>query len=136
MSTGAIAPIFNDPTYTTQPSNQKSTVGTGQMGQGDFLNLLITQLKNQNPLDPMKDTEFVSQLATFSSLDKMNTLTQTMQSTSAVSMIGKQVTTSKNLTGVVASMSVKSGTVYLNTTAGDQIAYSDVQNVTNPATTK
>jgi flagellar basal-body rod modification protein FlgD len=136
VSGASPAPIYSDTKYTTQPVSTQSTQGTGKMGQEQFLNLLITQLKNQDPMDPMKDTEFVSQLASFSSLDKMGTLTQTMQSASAVGMIGKQVTTTKNVQGVVASMSINNGTVYINTDKGDQIAYSDVQQVTNPTTTK
>ena len=44
------------------------------LGKEDFLNLLVTQLRYQNPLDPMDNTEFVAQLAQFSSLEQMSNL--------------------------------------------------------------
>lgn len=76
-------------------------VGTGEMGKEEFLKLLTTQLANQDPLSPVKNEEFVAQLATFSSLEQqigtnerldgisMNLLSQS--SASAVSFIGKDV---------------------------------------------
>ena len=41
------------------------------LGKVDFLRLLVTQLSHQDPLNPMKDTEFVAQLAQFSSLEQL-----------------------------------------------------------------
>ncbi|HEU4683479.1 MAG TPA: flagellar hook capping FlgD N-terminal domain-containing protein [Nitrospira sp.] len=43
---------------------------TQQLGENDFLNLLVTQLKNQNPLNPVDNQEFVAQLAQFSQLQQ------------------------------------------------------------------
>ena len=43
----------------------------GGLGRDEFLKLLVAQLENQNPLEPAKDTEFVAQLATFSSLEQL-----------------------------------------------------------------
>jgi len=52
---------------------------SGSLSAGDsaldfdaFLKLLITQLQNQNPLEPMKDTEFIAQMAQFSALEQMS----------------------------------------------------------------
>ena len=42
------------------------------------MTLLITQLKNQDPLQPVGDTEFISQLATFSSLEKLTSIDSTL----------------------------------------------------------
>ncbi len=48
--------------------------GTQDMGKQDFLNLLITQLTNQDPMAPQDSVEFVSQLAQFSSLEQLTNL--------------------------------------------------------------
>ncbi len=56
--------------------NERTTLNTdgNDLGQDAFFKILITQLKNQDPLNPMEDREFVSQLAEFSSLEKTEKL--------------------------------------------------------------
>lgn len=76
------------------------------MGRDDFLKLLVEQLKNQDPLDPMESAEFSSQLAQFSSLEQLTNLNEgveklisqqsTTTSTQAVNFIGKAVTAAGN----------------------------------------
>jgi len=71
------------------------------MDQGAFLTLFTTQLKNQNPLDPVKNEAFVAQLAQFSQLEattsmktSMETMVQSMQGDkmlAGASMIGRKV---------------------------------------------
>jgi flagellar basal-body rod modification protein FlgD len=48
-----------------------STTDLQAMGKDEFLKLLVTQLQNQDPLNPMKNEEFVTQLATFTSLEQL-----------------------------------------------------------------
>ncbi len=77
------------------------TTGGSEMGRSDFLHLLITQLRYQDPLDPMDNQAFVAQLAQFSSLEMMerlNTsfednlmLTQSLNNTAATGLIGNHV---------------------------------------------
>jgi len=88
--------------------NTSSTKST--MGKDDFLKLMLTQLKNQDPLSPIEGTEFAAQLAQFTSLeqlmnlnDSMETsidanyyLTQSINNTLAATLIGKEAKLSTN----------------------------------------
>ncbi|MCP6681400.1 flagellar hook assembly protein FlgD [Bacillus nakamurai] len=70
------------------------------LGKDEFLKILMTQVRNQDPLNPVDDKEFISQMATFSSLEQMMNLNKTMTSyvenqdpfTMYVNWIGKNVT--------------------------------------------
>jgi hypothetical protein len=69
------------------------------LGQIDFMRLLVAQMRNQNPLEPQNSAEFMAQLAQFESLNQMKTVARGMQImqamtelSSATGMIGKTVT--------------------------------------------
>ncbi len=75
-----------------------SPVNSASKIQMDYMNLLITQLRNQNPLEPLNNNEMASQLAQFSQLqqlESMNTrfadVLTTAERTYANSLIGKEV---------------------------------------------
>jgi flagellar basal-body rod modification protein FlgD len=86
------------------------------LGQDDFFKLLSTQLASQDPLKPMEDTAFIAQMASFSSLEGMNKLTDEFATfnaqqdfASAQGLLGKTVTlwdsqTAKDITGVVSAV--------------------------------
>ena len=59
--------------------NEQRKTGSSTLGKDDFLKILMTQLQNQDPLNPMQDKDFVAQMATFSSLEQMTNMNDTLQ---------------------------------------------------------
>jgi len=68
-----------------------STRNTGELGKSDFLNLLVTQLRYQDPLKPVEDKEFIAQMAQFSSLEQMQNMNSSLSQSQAYNLIGKRV---------------------------------------------
>jgi len=95
MSVSSISSLTN-PGSATDSTKRKTT-----LNQEDFLNLFITQLKNQNPLEPMDYYQMASQIAQFNSLDSLNRIYESMKllnayqssmnSLQATGLIGKRV---------------------------------------------
>ncbi|MBU2492265.1 MAG: flagellar hook capping protein [Bacteroidetes bacterium] len=85
-------------------NNLNAAKGKSELGKEDFLNLMIAQLKYQDPLAPMEGTEFTAQLAQFSSLEQLSNmsssldqsilanlqLTQSVNNTMTAALIGKE----------------------------------------------
>jgi flagellar basal-body rod modification protein FlgD len=71
---------------------------SSSMGQKDFLTLFTTQLKCQDPLDPVKNEAFVAQLAQFSQLEATTSMDQTLK-TYVDSMAGERMMSSTNMIG-------------------------------------
>jgi len=65
--------------------------GTGELGKDAFLQLLVCQMQNQDPLEPSSDTEFVAQLAQFSSLEQLQNLSGESEKSQAFSLVGRHV---------------------------------------------
>ena len=94
---------LQNPTATKTSSNDA-------LGKDAFLQLLVTQMKNQNPLEPQDNGEFVAQLAQFSSLESMQNLTTTVngiaglyqssQALQASSLVGRSVVVTAGATSV------------------------------------
>lgn len=75
-----------------QTNGQKPSTASSTLGQDDFLKLLITELKHQNPLEPLDSKEYIAQLAQFSTLTQMQNMNSQIASLSAVNVIGRQAT--------------------------------------------
>jgi flagellar basal-body rod modification protein FlgD len=120
----------------SQPA-QLSGGSNQQLGASQFLQLLTTELQNQDPMSPMDDTQSVAQLAQFSALqaqEQLNASFQNFQSNFSVlqssALIGKQVTVntassssssssssnSSTVTGTVSSIAVQNGQPYFTMT--------------------
>ena len=126
---------------TTQQIEENSNVfGDQFIGKDGFLKLLITQLQNQDPLDPMKNEDFAAQLAQFSSLEQMQNLNESFndlmalsQVSSTASLIGKEVTYQDQTTGAFVSGEVErvlikpDGTYFM--IGGREISSGDVKEI-------
>lgn len=72
------------------------------LGKSEFMTLLVTQLRNQNPLEPLDNKDFIAQLSQFSSLEQLEgmrksiddqlSLQRSLSQTTAISLLGRQVT--------------------------------------------
>ncbi|KAB8138741.1 flagellar hook assembly protein FlgD [Gracilibacillus oryzae] len=103
-----------DPSYYLKNNQSAVKEHSETLGKDDFLRVLMTQLQNQDPLNPMDDKQFISQMATFSSLEQMMQMNQAItnlvhnQTVSPViqysHLIGQQVSYYKidEETGVIA----------------------------------
>lgn len=98
----------------------KKPSGSDALGKNEFLKLLSAQMQYQDPLEPSKDTEFIAQLAQFSSLEQMENLNTTMSNSQYYSLAGKYVSSDIKLedgrtgtiVGIVDSVFTKGGTSY------------------------
>jgi flagellar hook assembly protein FlgD len=88
-----------DPVTALQNTTYTPKQGASQdLGQVDFMKLVIAQMQNQNPLDPQKDSDFMAQMAQFESLnqtkamaDGMKVMQSMQELSSATGMIGKTI---------------------------------------------
>lgn len=93
--------IVTNSTQATATAATGSLASKKSMGKDDFMKLLVAQLEHQNPLEPLKGTEFTGQLAQFSAVEQAFKTNETLQSINdsnvqlnaslALNMIGKQV---------------------------------------------
>lgn len=138
---GSTAPITSNPLFSRTEDVKKAGKKAGELGKDDFLNLLVAQLKNQDPLNPMKDTEFVAQLANFSSLEQTTSMNKNMEeflkqqqyqnSAAAVNMMGMQITSAAGETGIVTGVKIEDSGIFL-TVNGKQVPYTEIKEVNFP----
>ena len=98
---GDTANKIADPNW-VDTSKKMRTVGKNELGKDAFMTLLLTQMKNQDPTNPLKSHEMAAQLAQFTSLEKLNNINdgidnlrkdnQPSHNFQALALIGKSVT--------------------------------------------
>ena len=123
IDTSTISGVMTTAQYKAQ---QSATPQKTSMGQTEFLTLFTTQLKNQDPTDPVKNEAFVAQLAQFSQLeattamkDSMNSMVSSMSNDrmlGAASLMGKQVAVPDGPV-MVTDTTVSQGTINVPTGA-------------------
>ena len=75
----------------TKKEEEKKKTGNDSLGKDAFLQLLVAQMKYQDPLEPTSNTEYISQFATFSELEQMQNMSATLELSRASSLVGQTV---------------------------------------------
>ncbi len=115
-NSNAASSVLDQYSNTTKNADKPKS---NEMGQDEFLKLMIAELNNQNPLDPQDNGEFIAQLAQFSTvegLDKLNNTTEGMsdgmrssQALQASSLVGQSVIVEGNEMGLLLNKGIISG---------------------------
>lgn len=94
---------------------------SAELGQKQFLELFVTQVQNQDPLEPTEQTDFLQQLAQFSTvegLESLNTkfsdMLQLELVASGSNILGQEITTDDGLTGIAQEIRQEDGQVLVN----------------------
>ncbi|WEK56186.1 MAG: flagellar hook assembly protein FlgD [Candidatus Cohnella colombiensis] len=135
------------PNYSTKNVQAAAREPVKELGKDQFLQILITQLRNQDPMQPMQDTEFIGQMAQFSSLEQMVNMSSQMsalrQSAGMVAaLIGKEVTwqdtdyygVTQTYVGVVDSVLWKNNVQYVQV-GNAEVPIDEIKSISSPSTT-
>jgi flagellar basal-body rod modification protein FlgD len=116
-------------TTTTDTSSAATAAASASLNYNDFLQLLIAQMKTQDPTSPMDATAQISQLASFSQVEQqiqtnshLETVLSNQMLSQAASYVGKTIVSADaTVTGVVTEVSVYSDGILAITAAGDKV---------------
>lgn len=110
------------------------------LGQQQFLELFVTQLQYQDPLEPVGQQDFLAQLAQFSTVEgleglnsKFDDMLQLELVASGSEILGQEITTDDGLTGIASEIRQEDGQVLINID-GTLVPLSGVVTVRNPPT--
>ena len=120
---------------TTQTKNSKNS-----LDYDAFLQLLIAEMKNQDPTDPMKSTDYMAQLASFSSVEqgiqtnaKLDSLLTASALSQADAVIGKTVTSADgSVSGIVESLKITAGGLVATLAGGTTLALGEGVTISEP----
>ena len=85
MSTvDSLTPVFTGQT-SAQNTSSSTSAPSQEISKSEFLRLLVEQLKNQDPLNPINNEDFIAQLATFSSLEQLISINQAVSKLAGIS---------------------------------------------------
>lgn len=86
-----MAGIGIDTSLASAVSNNASATSNSSLDKEAFLQLLATEMKYQDPLEPTSNTEYMSQLAQFSTVEQLQNMNSTFNSNQALNLAGKYV---------------------------------------------
>jgi flagellar basal-body rod modification protein FlgD len=153
VSTPNVWPNYAEQNVNRAASKTKSdSTETSSLGKDEFLKLLITQLQNQDPMQPMEDKEFIAQMAQFTSVEQLTNISSQLTAMSeslsvSSAMIGKEVTWISEgkanpitgekpegtvQSGIVDSIVIRDGKQYA-TVGKEEIALTDITSIKYPA---
>jgi len=129
--------------YTKYTGTQQAKEFNSSLDKDAFLKLLVTQLKYQDPLEPKTDTEFIGQMAQFSTLEQSQNTNKVIKLSSANNMVNKLVkatykpdsnsTETKEIIGLVEKVSIKGNDIILSVDSSGSkydIKFDDVKELT------
>ncbi|HLJ55020.1 MAG TPA: flagellar hook capping FlgD N-terminal domain-containing protein [Chthonomonadaceae bacterium] len=133
----AIAPVSSSDPSTALSTAVQQTAG-GQLGEQQFLQLLVTQLTNQDPLQPQDQSQFLAQLAQFSTVEGVNNMASAQSKLQASSLLGKtvaaQVVTNNvpaTVSGQVTAVRYGADGVHVDLADGSDITLDQIKQVSN-----
>lgn len=110
-------------TTSTVPAANGTTAANKELGKDQFLKLLLTQLKYQDPMQPMQDREFISQMAQFTSLEQMTNVASGMQKLQQVNSLGAAF----NLLGATVTYKDAKGNAVSGVVSGAEVVNGTMQ---------
>ena len=123
------------PSVNTSPSASTQAVSgaNSAMGKDQFLKLFVAQLQHQDPMNPMQDSDFMGQMASFSTLEQVSNLASENARSNAIGLLGRTVTYKNKdgaeLTGTVEKVSTKDGKPSLTVGGADGVDPSSISQV-------
>lgn len=122
MADAIINNIQSNKTSTNYTSTKKDTSGSTDLDKDAFLQLLVTQMQYQDPLNPGDSTEYMSQLAQYSSLEATMNISDTLDKGNGLNLVGQYVIMNTTdaagntdmISGLVEYATVKDGEVLLS----------------------
>ncbi len=132
----AIAHIENGEIVTSATQDSLSKAKAGTADKDDFLQLLVAQMKYQDPMEPTENTQWVSQYAQFSQVEELQNMAQSMSLSRASSLVGQTVIMNVDdgkggtteIQGNVDFVTYEGGSAYLSIN-GELYAMSDLKQV-------
>lgn len=123
-----VSPIGTADVTPTPQSAAEAAREAQSVDYDTFLRLLVTQLENQDPLEPISETEFVAQLATFSNVEQNTRTNENLAAlitqvglAQAADLVGRTVTAGTGETGVVEDVRVTDAGVFATLSSGETV---------------